>query len=167
MKRSILLSLAVMGCVTTPSGEPVSTVTVVTGGGERCIPPGLRTPMTQAPPDDLLSPPPDAQTSPSGLVRRLLAPGCGTQRPGSFSVVRVHYTGWTTDGRMFDSSLERPEPTQLSLGAVIPGWREALRQMRVGERQRLWIPEELAYKGQSGPQGQLVFDVELVELVEQ
>ena len=167
MMRSSTLLLCVLGCATPTVSGPAGTVTVVTGGGERCSPPGLRPPMVQTPPDDLLNPPEDAEHSPSGLVRRRLAPGCGTRLPGSFSVVRVHYTGWTTDGRMFDSSLERPEPTQLSLGAVIPGWREALRQMHVGERQRLWIPEELAYKGQNGPQGQLIFDVELVELVEQ
>ena len=75
----------------------------------------------------------------------------------------VHYTGWTTDGKMFDSSVVRGQPAQFPLNRVIAGWTEGLQLMVVGEKRRFWIPEDLAYKGKAGaPQGMLVFDVELM-----
>src|SRR5690606_15921744 len=78
----------------------------------------------------------------------------------------VHYTGWTTDGKMFDSSVMRGRPATFPLQAVIPGWTEALQQMVEGEKARIWIPEEMAYKGRPGaPQGMLAFDVELLKIV--
>jgi peptidylprolyl isomerase len=78
----------------------------------------------------------------------------------------VNYTGWTTDGRMFDSSALTGSPAQFSLTGVIAGWTDAIPLMVVGERTRFWIPEELAYKGvASKPAGMLVFDIELVEIV--
>jgi peptidylprolyl isomerase len=77
--------------------------------------------------------------------------------------VTVHYSGWTTDGKLFDSSVARGEPTTFPLNRVIPGWTEGLQLMVVGERRRFWIPEKLAYKGAAGaPKGMLVFDVELI-----
>jgi hypothetical protein len=79
--------------------------------------------------------------------------------------VKVHYTGWTTDGKMFDSSVTRGQPITFPLDSVIPGWTDGLQVMVVGEKTRFWIPEELAYKGKPGrPQGMLVFDVELIEI---
>jgi len=79
--------------------------------------------------------------------------------------VRVHYTGWTTDGQMFDSSVARNEPISFGLNQVIAGWTEGVQLMVEGEKRRLWIPENLAYRGQRGaPQGMLVFDVELIEI---
>jgi peptidylprolyl isomerase len=79
--------------------------------------------------------------------------------------VKVHYTGWTTDGEMFDSSVSRGEPATFPLNAVIPGWTEGLQLMSVGAQHRLWIPEPLAYKGAPGrPAGMLVFDVELIAI---
>jgi len=78
----------------------------------------------------------------------------------------VQYTGWTTDGRMFDSSQLRGDPATFSLKAVVAGWTDAIPLMTIGDRWRLWIPEELAYKGQAGkPKGMLVFDVELVDII--
>ena len=75
----------------------------------------------------------------------------------------VHYSGWTTDGKMFDSSVTRGETISFPLNRVIPGWTEGLQLMVTGEKRRMWIPEALAYKGASGaPQGMLVFDVELI-----
>ena len=75
----------------------------------------------------------------------------------------MHYTGWTTDGKMFDSSVMRGEPTSFPLDHVIKGWTEGVQLMVVGEKTRFWIPEKLAYKGQGGaPKGMLVFDVELI-----
>ena len=74
----------------------------------------------------------------------------------------VHYTGWTTDGKMFDSSVARGKPATFQLDRVIAGWTEGVQLMVVGEKRRLWIPEALAYKGKRRPQGMLVFDVELL-----
>ena len=83
-------------------------------------------------------------------------------RPGR--VVRVHYTGWTTDGKMFDSSVARGMPATFGLGDVIKGWTEGVQLMVQGEKTRFWIPQDLAYKGQSPPYGMLVFDIELLEI---
>ena len=75
----------------------------------------------------------------------------------------MHYTGWTTDGKMFDSSVMRGQPATFPLNRVIPGWTEGLQLMVVGEKRRFWIPEKLAYQGKEGaPKGMLVFDVELL-----
>ena len=76
----------------------------------------------------------------------------------------VHYTGWTTDGKMFDSSMVRGSPATFELGQVIKGWTEGVQLMVEGEKTRFWIPENLAYKGQSPPFGTLVFDVELIRI---
>jgi peptidylprolyl isomerase len=116
------------------------------------------------PPSDVAGPPEDAVTTRSGLASKVLKPGTGKRRPNAFSRVTVHYTGWTTDGKMFDSSVARGEPTTFPLNGVIAGWTEGIQLMVTGEQRRLWIPEELAYKGKRGPQGMLVFDVELLEI---
>jgi peptidylprolyl isomerase len=77
----------------------------------------------------------------------------------------VHYSGWTTDGKLFDSSVIRGMPITFPLDGVIPGWTEGVQLMDEGEKSRFWIPEELAYKGQRDkPQGMLVFDIELVKI---
>ena len=68
---------------------------------------------------------------------------------------------------MFDSSQRRGRPATFPLNGVIPGWTEGVQLMVVGEKRRLWIPEELAYAGRPGaPQGMLVFDVELLEILD-
>jgi peptidylprolyl isomerase len=65
---------------------------------------------------------------------------------------------------MFDSSVARGEPIEFALNQVIPGWTEAVQLMVVGEKRIVWIPEELAYKGQPGaPAGMLVFEIELLD----
>jgi peptidylprolyl isomerase len=118
-------------------------------------------------PDNVAAPPAEAETTDSGLASIVLEEGSGTARPTSTSRVRVHYTGWTTDGNMFDSSLTRGQPAVFPLNRVIRGWTEGLQLMVVGERRRFWIPEELAYQGRAGtPQGMLVFDVELIEILD-
>jgi peptidylprolyl isomerase len=94
----------------------------------------------------------------------VLTPGVNARRPTASSEVTVHYTGWTTDGKMFDSSVVRGEPMTFPLGNVIKGWTEGLQLMAVGEKTRFWIPQELAYKGESAPYGMLVFDVELIKI---
>ena len=125
-------------------------------------------PDPPATPADVAAPPKDAITTDSGLASKILAEGTGSAHPDAWDQVTVHYTGWTTDGKMFDSSVTRGKPATFPLDRVIPGWTEGLQLMVVGEKRRLWIPDELAYKGQPGrPQGMLVFDVELVEIKDQ
>jgi FKBP-type peptidyl-prolyl cis-trans isomerase len=116
-------------------------------------------------PTDVAKPPADATTAPSGLASKVLKPGTGTTHPTAKSRVRVHYSGWTTDGKMFDSSVARNEPIAFGLNQVIPGWTEGVQAMVEGETRRLWIPEQLAYAGAPGaPKGMLVFDVELIKI---
>jgi peptidylprolyl isomerase len=116
-------------------------------------------------PADVAAPPADATTTPSGLAYKVLKPGTGIIHPKSRSTVVVHYSGWTTDGRMFDSSVLRGEPTTFSLDQVIKGWTEGLQLMVAGEKTRFWIPAKLAYgNDKTMPQGMLVFDVELIAI---
>lgn len=116
-------------------------------------------------PPDVAAPPADAEKRPSGLASRVLTRGTGTRHPRPNSRVTVHYSGWTTDGKMFDSSVSRGEPITFGLDEVIPGWTEGVQLMVEGEKRRLWIPEALAYQGQPGaPAGMLVFDVELIKI---
>lgn len=116
-------------------------------------------------PTDVAAPPQDAAVTKSGLASKVIVAGTGAVHPKVSNTVTVHYSGWTTDGNMFDSSVRRGEPTSFGLTEVIPGWTEGLQLMVVGETRRLWIPEALAYRGKSGrPQGMLVFDVELLAI---
>ncbi len=117
-------------------------------------------------PADVAAPPADAEVTASGLAYKVLTPGTGAS-PTATDEVRVHYTGWTTDGKMFDSSVSRGEPATFPLDRVIPGWTEGLQLMGEGARHRLWIPEPLAYRGMAGkPAGMLVFDVELIDVLD-
>ena len=118
-------------------------------------------------PDDVAAAPADAESTASGLASRVLQAGTGAAHPGPTSNVTVHYTGWTTDGRMFDSSVARGAPATFPLNRVIRGWTEGLQLMVVGEKRRFWIPANLAYGNNPGggrPGGLLVFDVELLDI---
>ena len=118
-------------------------------------------------PPDVAAPPKDAERTTSGLASKVLRPGTGSRHPTSTDTVEVHYTGWTTDGKMFDSSVARGRTAKFPLMRVIPGWTEGLQLMVVGEKRRFWIPENLAYGGRPGmPAGMLVFDVELLDIVQ-
>jgi peptidylprolyl isomerase len=124
------------------------------------------TPMIP-PPSDVAAPPADAARTASGLASKVLKVGTSNVRPGPTSTVRVNYTGWTTDGKMFDSSVARGEPAEFALNAVIPGWTEGLQLMVVGEKRRFWIPGNLAYDNSprpDAPKGMLVFDIELLDV---
>lgn len=119
---------------------------------------------TIAPPD-VKQPPADAHRTATGLAYKVLRPGKGVRKPEAWSRVTVHYTGWTTEGKMFDSSVARGKPITLGLEEFIKGWSEGVQNMVEGERTRMWIPENLAYKGEPGTQrGMLVFDVELIRI---
>jgi FKBP-type peptidyl-prolyl cis-trans isomerase len=121
-------------------------------------------PATVAPPPDVAAPPADAAKTASGLATRVLKPGKGSDHPAKDDVVTIHYTGWKTDGSMFDSSVTRGKPASFPVGRVIPGFSEGLQLMVPGEKRRLWIPESLAYKGAREPKGMLVFDIELLDI---
>src|SRR6266699_196860 len=116
------------------------------------------------PPADVAAPPADATKTASGLVTKVMAPGNGHDHPTAEDLVRVHYTGWKTDGSMFDSSVASGKPVVFPVNRVIAGFGEGLKLMVPGEKRRLWIPEPLAYKGVREPKGMLVFDVELVDM---
>ena len=117
------------------------------------------------PPADVKAPPADAQKTASGLASKVITPGKGKDHPGPKDTVTVHYTGWKTDGQMFDSSVLRDKPASFPLDRVIAGWTEGLQLMVEGEKRRFWIPEALAYKGVRDPKGMLVFDVELLSFI--
>jgi FKBP-type peptidyl-prolyl cis-trans isomerase len=120
----------------------------------------------QSAPDDVAAPPADAERTPTGLASKLLAAGRGERRPVATDTVRVHYTGWKTDGMQFDTSRDGGAPIEFPLTGVIAGWTEGLQLMVEGEQRRFWIPEELAYRGRQGfPSGMLVFDVELIAII--
>ena len=119
-------------------------------------------------PSDVAAPPADAAKTASGLASKVLQAGKGDQKPAAADTVTVHYSGWTTDGKLFDSSVKRGQPTSFPLNGVIKGWTEGLQLMVEGEKRRLWIPGKLAY-GENpppgAPAGTLVFDVELLQIV--
>lgn len=118
-----------------------------------------------ATPTDVKAPPADSAKTESGLFSKVIQAGKGTVHPGAADTVKVHYSGWTTDGKMFDSSVERGEPISFPLNGVIKGWTEGVQLMVEGETRRFWIPADLAYGENPGggrPGGMLVFDVELL-----
>ena len=119
-------------------------------------------------PEDVAAAPADAEVSDSGLASKILKVGEGSEKPGPRDTVEVHYSGWTTDGKMFDSSEARGEKISFPLDGVIAGWTEGLQLMVVGERRRFWIPAELAYgetpSRPGAPSGKLTFDVELFSI---
>ena len=147
-----------------------ATITVTSEESDGKMPPGtvyeietevvefIKGPTTPAE----LKAPASAERSRSGLAWVVLKPGDGTTKPGRRSKVLVHYSGWTTDGKLFDSSVLRGQPSELRLDKVIAGWTEGVSMMTPGEARRFWIPAKLAYEKADGPQGDLVFDIELV-----
>lgn len=118
-------------------------------------------------PPDVAAPPANALKTPSGIAFKILTVGLGRAYPSRQSTVTVHYTGWTTDGKMFDSSVERREPITMKVTSFIPGWIEILQLMVVGEKRRVWIPSDLAYGNNPSPgdpAGMLVFEIELLDI---
>ena len=107
------------------------------------------------------------QTTPSGLKYVTVVEGTGAA-PTATDIVTVHYTGRLLDGTVFDSSVERGQPTSFPLQAVIKGWTEGLQLMKVGGKTVFYIPSNLAYGemgtpgGPIGPNQDLIFEVELI-----
>jgi FKBP-type peptidyl-prolyl cis-trans isomerase len=112
---------------------------------------------------------PGAIKTASGLVYRELVPGAGPQ-PGPTAKVRVHYTGSFIDGEVFDSSVQKGQPAEMSLQQVFPGWSEGVQLMKVGGKAKLVIPPEQAYGDRGIPQrippgATLIFEVELLAIL--
>jgi peptidylprolyl isomerase len=180
----LLLSLAVLSmiplaaCEAKKSAPPAPATSssgsaaffeVPSGAADRShdTPPPAPEPSAIPAPADVAAPPADAQKTASGLASKVVTKGTGKAHPGEADKVKVHYTGWTADGKMFDSSITRGEPLEFPLDAVIPGWSEGLKLMVVGEKRRLWIPAALAYGDHprgGAPAGNLTFDVELLDI---
>jgi FKBP-type peptidyl-prolyl cis-trans isomerase len=150
------------------AGAAVLFILLAASGCSRSSEPGARASdaLPQIPPPpDVAAAPADAAVTATGLASRLITPGRGTRHPRPNSQVTVHYTGWTVDGQMFDSSVARNAPSTFAMDGVIPGWTEGLQMMVEGEKRRFWIPASLAYAGNpEKPQGTLVFDVELIRI---
>ena len=107
-------------------------------------------------------------TTASGIVFESVQTGSGPT-PKATDTVTVHYRGTFPDGREFDSSYKRGQPTSFPLNRVIPCWTEAVQMMRVGGKARITCPPQLAYgeRGAGGvipPNATLVFDIELVSI---
>lgn len=119
-------------------------------------------------PIDVQTIPANATVTASGLGYRVLRAGSGSQHPIATDSVQVQYSGWTTDGALFDSSVVRGSPASFALNRVIPGWTEGVQLMTEGEQTRFWIPSGLAYgdkPAEGRPAGMLVFDIELLKIL--
>jgi len=172
MTWMVVAAMALFGCTKNESSSSSgassnpSSTPATTSAATQEAPPMPTASAIPAPPD-VAAPPADAKKTASGLASKVLTPGTGKEHPGPTDKVKVHYTGWTKSGQMFDSSVTRGEPITFPLNGVIPGWTEGVQLMVVGEKRRFWIPANLAYGEHSrggAPSGDLVFDVELLEI---
>jgi FKBP-type peptidyl-prolyl cis-trans isomerase len=164
MRRRALLALLVMTFVGCTLKDDSS------GSAANAAPPAAAAaaPGAIPAPPDVGAVPPDAEVTASGVAYKVLKPGTGSIHPTAMSQVTVDYTGWTTDGKMFDSSVARHDPASFGLGQVIAGWTEGVQLMVIGEKVRFWIPGKLAYDypgaRPDAPKGMLVFDIELLDI---
>lgn len=128
----------------------------------------VRIMQVPATPADLMKPPRDSILLPSGLAFQVLEEGTGKDHPAASSRVSMHYSAWTAAGKLFETTLTTGQPGAFPVGSLLPGWREGVLHMVVGEKARLWLPASLAYgekpAGRKLPAGSLVFDVELLAI---
>lgn len=171
-----VLALSLAGCPSEKVSPPVNNNSSSTQAGTQSATPAATqaaNPAADAPdpndipaPSDVAAAPADAEARPSGLKSKVLQKGTGTEHPAAEDTVKVHYTGWMTNGKMFDSSVKRGMPAEFPLNGVIAGWTEGVQLMVVGEKRRFWIPGGMAYgevaRRPGMPFGTLVFDVELL-----
>lgn len=102
----------------------------------------------------------------SGLVTQVLIEGDSEVSPDANDFVAIHYIGWTPAGQKFESSYDKGEPARFGIEAIFPGWQEGVQLMKVGERRRMWIPAHMTPPNpQVGPQGKVIFDVELLDVL--
>ena len=159
----VALSFVFAACGVPDPGHPD------TGLGGEAAPPVLPVPATQRmpapkPAPEAVDPPPaGANRSPEGLVWKRLREPAGTETAAPDDVVAIRFTGWSRDG----SQLETTEDDEVSARALrvseaMPGWKEMLTQMRVGERRRVWIPERLAAKNRAC--GTSLYEIELLAI---
>ena len=118
-------------------------------------------------PLDLKVPPRNATKLESGVSFRRIKKGGGTQHPSGKSRMLLHFSGWTTNGDLVESSVMAGQPASFDMLTVLRGWREALLQMVPGDKVRVWIPAAMAFgdkprRGQ--PRGDLVYELELISL---
>ncbi|WP_026959274.1 MULTISPECIES: FKBP-type peptidyl-prolyl cis-trans isomerase [Aliagarivorans] len=112
---------------------------------------------------------PEINVTETGLQYEVLSEGEG-ESPEATSKVQVHYEGTLISGEVFDSSVKRGQPAEFPVNGVIKGWTEALQRMKVGDKWKLYIPQELAYGSQGAgaaipPFATLVFEVELLAIL--
>jgi FKBP-type peptidyl-prolyl cis-trans isomerase len=119
-------------------------------------------------PADLEAPPASAQRTESGVAFVVLKKGEGKESPSGGRRVKLHFSGWTTKGVLFESTVFSGRPAVYGLGEVIPGWREVLPRLVAGDKARIWIPANLAYgekpRRRGFPAGALVYELELLAL---
>src|SRR5262245_16679035 len=121
----VLAALSLSAC----SGKSADTPEKATASAENKPEAPVSDPNAIPPPEDVAAAPADAEKTASGLASKVLKPGTGTEKPGPEDTVEVHYTGWTTDGHMFDSSVQRNRPAKFALNRVIKGWTEGVQLM--------------------------------------
>jgi peptidylprolyl isomerase len=115
----------------------------------------------QPAPPDVAKAPKDAKRVDTGISYKTIAKGTGEERPHAWDRVSIHYTGWTPDGVMFESTRTHEEPLVVNVHEARPAWRKLLPLLAVGERARVWMT---AYEGHGRPKAPAVFELELVSI---
>ncbi len=170
LMRLVLLvvgGLALYGCEAKKEAAVESTTVIAPATTAPAPPPAPAAPAVPSYPGDAVDG--EGTVTASGLKYYDLVVGDGPQPAGRSTMVKVHYTGWLTDGTKFDSSVDRGQPIDFRLSGVIAGWTEGVGSMRVGGKRKLIIPPDLAYGPGGGgsipPAATLIFDVELIGIV--
>lgn len=119
-------------------------------------------------PVDLIAPPDDAIKNPSGIAYKILEPGTGSEHPSMKSYAKLNFSGWTSSGKLVETTVTSGHPALVYVGTAPAGWREILPLMVVGGKVRVWIPSELAYGerplNKYHPAGNLVYELEVLEV---